>query len=295
MSQDSSQPRTQTAFVWPPGRPQSARDSAEKPAEFRDCSKPPQGATWRALVRDVERTWLGLERGSFEDEVQEASWRPDAAATYCARCGREAGGHETLDPLNVSPAEAGCPGCRGEPRGWNRVIRLGAYEGDLRRLVLEVKFSRARGIGSGFGQLLGAAVGRDLAGSGLSFERVVVVPMPTGFVRRMVRGIDHTRVLGQGVAKALGVGVWGCLSRRTRPSQSTRSLAARKTNVAGSMAWNWRGKLGLARLGRGDGVLVVLVDDVMTTGATASEACRVIRSGLPGSTVWLAVVGVVSR
>ncbi|MCX5688344.1 MAG: hypothetical protein NTV94_00885, partial [Planctomycetota bacterium] len=158
MSDQTRQLRSDEGFAWPPGQPGEAASGDLRATEGPALPRASGVVGWRAALLDVQRTWLGLERGSFADEVEEAHWRPDAAATYCARCGMDAGGHETLDPMVVSGEEAGCVECRGEPRGWDRVVRLGKYEGVLRRLVLEVKFARARGIGAGLGEVLGGSV-----------------------------------------------------------------------------------------------------------------------------------------
>ena len=234
-------------------------------------------ASWRDHLLDIERTWLGLERPDLSDMIREARWRRDSAASYCARCGRTAGGEETLDPAEASAADAGCGACRGRAVAWDRVIRLGEHEGVLRSVVLDTKFARARGLGRALGRELGKAIAEAMArrardGVG-GWGEVVVVPMPASRWRRFVRGIDHARVVAEGVASELGVTPEAWLSRSHRPAQSTLTEALRRRNVSGTMSLTRRGERGLvARCGNAP--LVVVVDDVMTTGSTMREACR---------------------
>lgn len=263
-------------------------------------SSPPPGvgdkATWRDHLLDIERAWLGLERPGLADMIREAGWRRDAAASYCGRCGRTAGGEETLDPGGASAADAGCGACRGRAMMWDRVIRLGEHEGLPRTAVLETKFARARGLGRALGHELGhaiaeamARVAREQAGG---WRQVVVVPMPASRWRRFVRGIDHASVLAHGVAHALGVRHEAWLTRSHRPAQSTLSEASRRRNVAGAMRLTPRGRERLANAG-GDGVLVLMVDDVMTTGSTMREACRRLAgAGSGGVRLWACVATV---
>ena len=284
------------AFRWPPV-PEGGGVVVVPRLGGRPSSPVPtdREASWRDLLLDIERTWLGLERPGLADMVREAGWRRDAAASYCGRCGRTAGGEETLDPGDASTADAGCGECRGRAMAWDRVIRLGEHEGLLRTAVLETKFARARGMGRALGHELGAAIaeamGRVVRGRTSGWREVVVVPMPASRWRRFVRGIDHASVLAEGVAGELGVRRESWLARSHRPAQATLSEASRRRNVAGTMRLSRRGmaKLAAERGGR----LVLVIDDVMTTGSTMREACRRLASaGGPEPEIWACVATV---
>jgi predicted amidophosphoribosyltransferase len=245
-----------------------------------------------------ERTWLGVVRATLHDRAMETGWRPDVAGAYCARCGRTAGAHEAIDPLeSVGMVDAGCGECRGVELPWERFVRIGEYEGLLREVVLEVKFSRWRRVGEQVGALLGGAIGEQVlrgAEPGGSAARVGIVPVPTHPWRRMMRGIDHTRVYAgaaAGMMQRMGARaeVMGVLARRWRVEQSRLSNAKRRKNVKGTMKITSRGRRAIEALSPGD-VLLVL-DDVRTTGATLMEACDVLRASVRADVaVWAGVV-----
>jgi predicted amidophosphoribosyltransferase len=98
--------------------------------------------------------------------------------------------------------------------------------------------------------------------------RVVLVPIPTTPWRRLARGVDHTRAIAVGAAEVVGVPVISALAKRHRPSQLAVPQSKRAGNVRGSMRWTG------VQL---QGMHVVLLDDVRTTGATLAEACRALR------------------
>lgn len=297
------------AFRWPPAPEGVVAAAPSRGWPAAATVQPARALTWRDHLLDIERTWLGLERPPLADLIREAAWRPEAAASCCARCGRTAGGDETLDPRDAAPAEAGCGSCRGRPMAWDRVVRLGEHEGLLRSVVLEIKFGRARGLGHDLGRELGRVIAERMRWVNRGWSEVVVVPMPPSRWRRFVRGIDHAAVLAGGVATHVGAPREAWLSRSHRPAQSTLSEASRRRNVAGAMALTRRGRRGLggdASGGggsggdgggaNGDGIrgrLVLVVDDVMTTGSTMREACRRVRTAAGGGTeIWACVATV---
>ncbi|MCE7974076.1 MAG: ComF family protein [Leptolyngbya sp. PLA1] len=234
--------------------------------------KPELGA-----VHAIETAWLGLRRPPLHVRAAECGWSPDAPSAYCARCGSTVGAYET--------DAAGCTACRGVPLAWDRAVRLGAYEGLLRELIHELKFTAWRRIGRDLGTLLGESI-REQAPA-IDGSRVVLVPVPTTWLRRMTRGVDHSLEICRGVERVTGWRVQRVLSRRHGTSQVGLTGSRRLRNVRGAFRGN--GMLAGAEL-------VVVVDDVRTTGSTLTECCLEVRKCIPkageGVMVWGATLAV---
>lgn len=188
----------------------------------------------------------------------------------------------------------GCGACECKRLPWARVVRLGDYTGLLRRAVHELKFHKWRPVGVELGELLGAALAAELSRAGVPREACCLVPVPTPWWRRVMRGVDHTEVLARAAGVTSGVRVVRGLRRKWRPSQLAVSASARRDNVRGSFLVRGRLPAGVK--------LAVVIDDVRTTGATMMEAARTLRrgwgvkSGGPLFDLWSAPVAVaVSR
>lgn len=213
--------------------------------------------------------------------MREADWQPDDLPDYCRRCGRST-------PTKAGAAD--CPKCAGSRLPWDQAVRLGVYGGVLRDAIHEVKFSRWRRLGHDLGRLLGEAIAGRLAEEALNSEDAAIVPMPTSFRRRMARGVDHALVIARGASDASGLPIVRPLERRHGPPQVGLSGHRRLRNVAGMFAF----RMGRVRLPP----VLIVIDDVMTTGATMRAACRAIRRGMSpgddglGVQVWAAVLGV---
>jgi len=162
----------------------------------------------------------------------------------------------------------GCSWCRGESLGFEQAIRLGPYEGKLRDAVLQMKTSH----GEGLAEMLGRFFWEKNCGRLNAIKVDIVVPVPLHWRRRWARGYNQSAALGRELAQALGVPFTPNLLRRVRhtPQQSQPSASARKENVRGAFEIQRRASFGSK--------IVLLVDDVLTTGSTAGEAARTLRA-----------------
>jgi predicted amidophosphoribosyltransferase len=137
------------------------------------------------------------------------------------------------------------------------VIAAGRYEGGLRDALLAYKERGRRDLATPLAALLAVAV---LA---LDAPEALLVPIPSSGSARRARGGDHVLRLSRRVGRTSAV------LRLTRPVQDSAGLdaGARATNLAGALA---------ARPPRRSGACAVVVDDIVTTGATLTEATRAL-------------------
>lgn len=231
----------------------------------------------------MERVFLDITARPLRERAVEAGWAPDDASEYCARCGR------TLHAKAALPE--GCDTCRGMRLAWSRIVRLGEYAGPLRTWIHEVKYTRWRRLGHDLGEMLGQALlARWIEHGGLSLEPVIV-PVPDASLRRLLRGIDHAMVIARGVQAATGWRLAQPLHRRFGSSQVSVAPSERATNVARSFGIRKGFDIDQFR-----GGTVVLIDDVLTTGATLRTCARLIASACRkggkggGPNVWAAIL-----
>ncbi len=189
---------------------------------------------------------------------------------YCRRCGSSLG-------QNVPDRPDGCWACPTELPRFGRVIRLAPYAQPLSGLIRQFKYHRGDVIAARLAVLLAEAVA---ARADEPFD--LVTPVPMHWWRRMRRGFDHASNLARSLGRQLDLPVGGELIRiRNTPPQIHLSRTKRIANV--------RGAFKVACPAVIEGAKVLLVDDVTTTGATASEAARTLLAG-GASQVTLAVL-----
>ena len=176
----------------------------------------------------------------------------------CGRCG-------------AAEVKGACGECAGKSFGFDGGVALGRYEGKLREAILALKFKGARPLADEFGRRLATRLARK-------FDRVIPVPMGTW--RLLSRGYNAADLLARRLAKHGGMSYGGRILRKTRRTkpQSSLPLEERLSNPAGAY-----------RARKVEGA-VLLVDDVMTTGATAS-ACALALRDAGAKEVHVAVVG----
>ena len=156
-----------------------------------------------------------------------------------------------------------CALCRLGLRGFDAVYSYGSYEGTLRELVHLFKYGGVRPLAGAFGKLLAQALPRET-----TFD--VIVPMPIHWFKKWQRGFNQSDLLAREIGKKWNVPVRNVVHRKkaTLP-QAGLTNAKRRANVSGAFK-TARGR-SLA------GMRVLLVDDVVTTGATASACARVLK------------------
>jgi len=155
-----------------------------------------------------------------------------------------------------------CAACR-VGRAFDSAHALGPFRGSLREAVLQVKYRGHRSLAHDLGRRVGVEIASSMP------ELDVIVPMPLARRRQRERGYNQAARIAGGLASTLGVRCSERLLRRVRDTESQARLtrAARLTNVQAA----FRGSKRVA------GRSVLLVDDVLTTGATADSAARALR------------------
>jgi ComF family protein len=183
---------------------------------------------------------------------------PHLACPFCAA---------TVGPH--ADTSTGCATCQGSSFGFDAAVRLGPYHGQLRDAVLRMKSIAGEGLAEQLGRVFWEARRCDLSNRGVE----VVAPVPLHRSRRFVRGYNQAEALGRELAFGLGIAFANSALVRVRntPQQGQPTASARRENVKGAF------RVGRSASIAGKGVL--LVDDVMTTGSTASEAARTLKAG----------------
>jgi predicted amidophosphoribosyltransferase len=164
------------------------------------------------------------------------------------------------------------------------VYAVGTYTGPRRRAILELKEHGRTDLAAPLGRALADALVIVDSWSELPLSsRLVLIPAPTRTVSARRRGGDPVTAMCLCAAAALGPAVAVLPILRTSSwarDSAGLSASARSANLAGAIGIGARGRRHLATARAAD-TAVILVDDVLTTGATASESIRVLaRAGI---------------
>ena len=179
---------------------------------------------------------------------------PMSAEFFCTSCRTP---FQNAFPLDASGR---CALCRSGLRGFDAAYSFGAYEGVLRQLIHLYKYGRVKTLAWPLSGLLAQAMPRDEA-----FD--ATVPVPLYWRRRLQRGFNQAELLARGLSRRTGIPVVKALGRlRPTPAQAGLSNSARRQNVSQAFrARNVQGKR------------ILLIDDVMTTGATAASCAAALK------------------
>jgi ComF family protein len=195
-------------------------------------------------------------------------------AGLCRACG-------DLLPIGFQSGDGLCPECAFEAPGFERAVAYGAYTSGLRELIHLLKYEQIRPAANVLGRMLAeAAASLELTGE------VTVIPVPLHASKLKTRGFNQSELIAHASLPLLRGASYSLEAvamrrRRETPSQVGMSREQRRQNLRGAFA------VTVPAMVRDKQVL--LVDDVLTTGATVSECTRVLkRAG--AQRVWVATV-----
>lgn len=226
-----------------------------------------RGRLHRVAMRGLD--WLYPRQCAGCDEV--ADW---PGRHICTLCRAELNLYEYgLCRVCGAPAEGGvqhsftCSICERSRPAFTSARAAGYFRGTIREMVHLFKYSNALWLKDDLCDLLEGAlrVGFDPA------LVDVVVPVPLHLVRERERSYNQAAILAQELAARIGRRYDGSSLKRQRATttQTRLNIAERKSNIAGAFM--------VVRPGWIEQRRILLVDDVMTTGATLHECAKVLR------------------
>lgn len=167
-----------------------------------------------------------------------------------------------------------CPACRADVAAFPEKTKtiphvkswfaLWHYDSIVRKSIIRFKFQKATVYAESYGRLLAMY----LLTHDKDFDLITWVPVSA--MRKRERGYDQTELIAKHVGLALGIQPTQLLKkvRHNRPQSGIRGYAMRKANVLG--AYQAANPEAIA------GKRILLLDDIITTGATVSECARVL-------------------
>jgi len=193
---------------------------------------------------------------------------------YCSRCGLKFDGLIT--------EEFTCSNCGEMDLHFDRARAAVEFSPLVQEVVHRYKYNRAVWFEPFLAELL-----NDCALQTVNSERYdLIVPIPLHFLKLREREFNQAGQLARALSGATGIPVGARLVIRARDTETQTALsrAKRAENMKNAFAWRSTQKL--------NGERVVLVDDILTTGATASACAKVLRqNGASEVTVWTVARG----
>ncbi len=244
------------------------------PAGLSD-SRPSKNATFRSCepVQAGVAELVSVAEGHMSrDFCQVCVAEMQADLHRCRICGSSAG---------VEPEESSCSLCQQNPPAWKAMVVFSGYGDRVREAVLRAKRPAGEPVALALGSRLAHRVRMQLPLS----PPILVVPVPMHWRRRVCRGTSAANVMASAVARGLGGQSRGLLHLvRSTPMQNTLRADHRSANVRDAFRADHSVR----------GQTVLLVDDVVTTGATVA-ACTQALLAAGAREVYVAAVAKAER
>ena len=209
------------------------------------------------------------------------------AGRICAACATRfaAASHRCIRCAIQKPeAVSICGACVKQPPPWSRAVAACDYAYPWDGLLQGLKFNDALDLAPALSKLLGAAIARAAAAPDDNPPPDVLLPVPLSRERLRQRGYNQAAILAKPLSRALQIPLEVRWLLRLVDTEHQLALPreARRDNVRGAFAVE---PLALPKL---RDRRVALIDDVMTTGATAAELTRVLlQAGARSVQVWI--------
>lgn len=204
----------------------------------------------------------------------------------CARCG------DTLDPRSLSAQKTHCRACRLAPPAFTQAVSFGHFDGRMRDAIHALKYDGVQPAARGLGAKLALAIA-TLAS--VAPSEMLVIPVPLHRSRHRMRGFNQTRLLAEHALKSLAkthtdwkleLSARSLLRIRATNSQAGLSRRERRQNLQKAFA--------IADASAIAGRNILLVDDILTTGATVRAASKELMQAGANS-VWVATLARAGR
>lgn len=160
------------------------------------------------------------------------------------------------------------------------------YGSDYQTMIHRMKYSGRDDIA----RMLGVIYGGYLSRSPFYSDIDIVVPVPLHFTKKIKRGYNQSYEFARGVASAMGVKCIPDVLRRHKRTRTQARLTDREHR-----ADNVKGAFRVLHAKRYSGKKILLVDDVITTGATLEACARALNSQVPDAVLYLGAIAVVAR